>query len=371
MKIRHIAAVGLAAIACLAQAVTPDDDAALEAQASLAMASGEQISVAEFSALVEAAMAATKTPGVGIALINDGEVVFEKAYGVENVASNAPLTTRSVFEAASLSKPLFGFFAMTFVEEGVLDLDRPLAEYLPNPAMAHDDRYRAMTARHVLAHQTGLPNWRTDDRESGLAFKFAPGEGFFYSGEGYEYLAEVLAHLAETDDAGLEALFQQRIAQPLGMTRTRFIATGDQLLDRATPHRDGDPIRLKAADPSFGAAYSVHSDAGDYIRFLAGVLRGDVLTPESYAAFLAPQGSAIPAGDPNRAFGLTDWALGFSVYDLPIGRFYAHGGNNPGYSSLVFLSRELNWGVAILTNADQANAMLMAVAAKLSGLELG
>ncbi|MEO0972018.1 MAG: hypothetical protein AAFX85_02910, partial [Pseudomonadota bacterium] len=80
--------------------------------------------------------------------------------------------------------------------------------------------------------------------------------------------------------------------------------------------------------------------------------------------------SAIPADDPARRLGLVDWALGFSVYELPIGRFYTHGGNNPGYSSLVLLNRETGWGVVIFTNADQANDMLLAMTATLSGLEL-
>ncbi|MEN7343833.1 MAG: serine hydrolase domain-containing protein [Pseudomonadota bacterium] len=336
---------------------------------TIQLASGIEMPASELDALIETAMVATKTPGVSIALINNGTLVYENAFGVAHIATQQPLTTRSVFEAASLSKPLFGFFAMTFVEEGLLDLDKPLHDYLPNPDFPDDARYRRITARHVLSHQTGLPNWRDDNPELGLTLKFTPGEGFFYSGEGYEYLAEVLAHLAGTDDNGLEALFQERIAKPLGMTRTTFIATRDQLCARATPHRDGSVIRLKAQDPTFGAAYSIHTDAGDYIRFGLGVMQGKILQAATYEQFLSAQGSPIPANDPGRAFGLSDWALGFSIYDLPFGRFYAHGGNNPGYSSMFFVSPDREWGAVIFTNADQANDFLMAVSARLGGLD--
>ncbi|MEL7313181.1 MAG: serine hydrolase domain-containing protein [Pseudomonadota bacterium] len=336
---------------------------------TIELASGVVMPTSELEALIQAAMAATKTPGASLAVVNDGEVVYENVFGVEHAGTQAPLTTRSVFEAASLSKPLFGFLAMTFVETGLLDLDRPLHDYLPNPDFPDDERYRRMTARHVLAHQTGLPNWREDNPEFGLALKFAPGEGFFYSGEGYEYLAEVLAYLAETNDAGLEVLFQERIAQPLGMTRTTYIATRDQLCARATPHKDGEAIRLKPQDPTFGAAYSVHTDAGDYIRFALGLIHGKVLKAATYAQFFAAQDSPIPADDPGRAYGLSDWALGFSIYDLPFGRFYSHGGNNPGYSSIFFVSPDREWAAVIFTNANQANDFLLTVAARLGGLD--
>lgn len=345
------------------------NDEAISHTDTIQLASGVLMPTVELETFIKATMGATQTPGVSLAIVNNGAVVYENAFGVEHVDTQVPLTTRSVFEAASLSKPLFGFFTMTFVEEGRLDLDRPLHDYLPNPDFPDDPRYRRMTARHVLAHQTGLPNWRDDNPEQGLALRFTPGEGFFYSGEGYEYLAEVLAHLAETDDEGLEALFQERIAQPLGMTRTTFIATRDRLCARATPHRDGSAIRMKPQDPTFGAAYSIHSDAGDYIQFGLGVIQGKILEADTYKRFLAAQGSPIPAEDPGRAFGLSDWALGFSIYDLPFGRFYAHGGNNPGYSSIFFVSPDRGWATVIFTNVDQANDFLMALSARLGGVD--
>ncbi|MEL7023941.1 MAG: serine hydrolase domain-containing protein [Pseudomonadota bacterium] len=359
----------LFALTCSLSAHAQPADSPFQDEQTIELASGVVMPASELETLIQAAMAATTTPGAAIAVVNDGEVVYESTFGVEHVGTKAPLTTRSVFEAASLSKPLFGFLAMTFVQDGLLDLDRPLHEYLPNPDFPDDERYRRITARHVLAHQTGLPNWRDDNPELGLALKFTPGEGFFYSGEGYEYLAEVLAHLAQTNDAGLEALFQERIAQPLGMTRTTFIATREQLCARATPHIDGKTIRLKPQDPTFGAAYSVHTDAGDYIRFGLGLISGQVLDRESYAQYLEAQNSPIPADDPGRAYGLSDWALGFSIYDLPFGRFYSHGGNNPGYSSMFFVNPERRWAAVIFTNANQANDFLLTIAARLGGLD--
>lgn len=366
MKFLYYALAALALSACAVEGQAPPTS---KNASEIVLASGVVMPTSELESLIQGAMAATATPGVGIAIINDGRLVYEQAFGVEHANTGVALTDRSVFEAASLSKPMFGFLAMTFVESGLLDLDRPLHDYLPNPDFVGDERYRRITARQVLSHQTGLPNWRDDDPERGLALRFTPGEGFFYSGEGYEYLAEVLAHLAHTNDAGLEALFQSRIAEPLGMQRTKFIASREQLCARATPHRDGEVIRMKPQDPTFGAAYSIHTDAGDYIQFALGMIRGDVLSADGYATFLAGQNSPIPSDDPGRAFGLSDWALGFSIFELPFGRFYSHGGNNPGYSSIFFVNPEARWGVVIFTNADQANDFLTMVSARLGGLD--
>jgi CubicO group peptidase (beta-lactamase class C family) len=358
----------LSVIACSeAQSASPSPSPT-PPTAQVMSAVGTPLSVGDLDAGLEALMSATGVPGVGFALINDGAIVYDQVYGVMSVESGAPITAATSFEAASLSKPLFAFLTMTFVEDGLLDLDRPLHEYLPNPDIAHDDRYLQITARHVLSHQSGLPNWRTDTPELGLHMKFAPGEGFFYSGEGFEYLADVLMYLAGTDDAGLEAIFQNRIADPLGMERSTFIDS-DRVLSRlATPHRDGTPIAPDTPDYTFGAAYSLHSDAVDYARFLAGMIDGAILDPQTYDAMLAGQSTPIPADDPARAEGLADWALGFSIYQLPFGTFYTHGGNNPGYTSTMVVNPDTGWGVVVFTNADQASDFIQGALFMVSGL---
>lgn len=363
MKIFLIPVLGATLVACA-------DTQAFEPQHTpIETATGSVLTQENLHQIVEQAMATTNTPGMGLVVINGGEIVHDGVYGVEDVRTSDPVTHDTVFEAASLSKPLFGFLTMTFVEDGVLDLDRPLYEYLPHRDIEHDARYRQMTARHVLSHQTGFPNWRSDTPDLGLHLKFTPGQGFFYSGEGYEYLADVLMHLADTDDAGLEALYQTRIAQPLGMVRSEFIASSSTLERRAIPHRDGEPLDMGEADPTFGAAYSLHSDARDYAQFVLGMMEERVLEAQSYDRFYASQSSPIPADDPARALGLSDWALGFSVYELPMGRFYIHGGNNPGYTSFVAFNPESGWGVVLFTNANQANDLIQVVVGTLSGLE--
>ena len=145
-------------------------------------------------------------PGLAVAVINDGEIVYNETFGFADIEADRPVTAETIFEGASLSKPVFAHFVMTFVEEGELDLDRPLHEYLPHPDVDNQEWADKITARMVLSHQAGFPNWR-DDRgvasSAVLPILFEPGTGYEYSGEGYQYLAMVLAEITNTDWVGL------------------------------------------------------------------------------------------------------------------------------------------------------------------------
>ena len=136
---------------------------------------------------VPALMKEGGVPGLSLAVIENGRVVYGNAFGVRSMDSNVPLNDKTVFAAASLSKPLFAFAVMMLVEEGKFDLDRPLNEYLEYKDLEHDPRYRRITARMVLSHTSGLPNWRNGR----LDFAQVPGERFVYSGEGFVYLQKV------------------------------------------------------------------------------------------------------------------------------------------------------------------------------------
>ena len=116
---------------------------------------------------------------------------------------------------------------MLLAEEGVIDLDKPLQAYLPKPLpdypayadLAGDDRYQQITARMVLSHSTGFPNWRQFEPDGRLKFLFAPGARYSYSGEGFALLQMVVEEITGRD---LESLARQKIFEPLGMTRTSY-----------------------------------------------------------------------------------------------------------------------------------------------------
>src|SRR5208282_205544 len=132
-------------------------------------------------------------PGLTMAVIRGGKTTWVHGFGIKEATTGQPVTVETVFEAASLSKPVFAYGVLKLVELGKLGLDIPLTTYLPKPYIAGDERLAKITARIVLSHRTGFPNWRGDDGL--LPIYFTPGERFSYSGEGYIYLQRVVEQI--------------------------------------------------------------------------------------------------------------------------------------------------------------------------------
>src|SRR5580700_85033 len=189
---------------------------------------GSTISPAEIDQTLSRLMNAAEVTGAGIAILNNGKVTYLKAYGFRDKEHNLPLTVDSVMSAASFSKVAFAYMVMQLVDEGVLDLDKPVYQYLPKPLpeypeyadLANDPRYKQITARMLLSHTSGFPNWRAFEDDRKLKIHFTPGSRFAYSGEGIDLLQVVVEAITKTP---LEDLMQQHVFGPLGMTRTSMI----------------------------------------------------------------------------------------------------------------------------------------------------
>lgn len=291
--------------------------------------------------------------GVSLALINEGEVVYHLAKGYVDIENKKKVTKRSIFEGASLSKPLFAYFIMGFVEDDKLDLDKPLYEYLPYEDIADDERYKKITARMVLTHTTGFPNWRTDHEGGKLFISFEPGSAFQYSGEGYQYLAKVLAHILDTDDEGLERAYQKRVAGPLNLRYTKYLQDSRNMKNKVQGYKDGKVVEEDDDPKIFGSAFSIHSEALDFSKWLIALMNKEGLSEESYKELFKTQ-IVLPDGHPQKQEGITDWTLGFAKATLPFGSALAHGGNNPGYTSIFVIAPEAKWGYVMFTNADQS-----------------
>src|SRR5215470_7124922 len=140
-----------------------------------------KVKLAELTARLEKSipllMKEGDVPGLAIALVRNGELVWQRGFGVKSVKSNEPINDSTVFEAASLSKPVFAYAVLKLVDAGKFELDKPLNQYLPgNYDVGDDPRLGQITARRVLSHTTGFPNWRS----GALKIHFTPGERFSY-----------------------------------------------------------------------------------------------------------------------------------------------------------------------------------------------
>lgn len=155
-------------------------------------------------------------PGAAIAVVRDGRVVYEGTFGVRDVLSGDPVTRDTLFEAASLSKPITAHGALMMVQDGTLSLSKPLAEGLSVPWLSQEHDTTPMTLRDVLSHRSGLGNNLVNpDRDPDVE----PGTLFDYSGVGYMYLQHVMDQKAV---GGFSMWFNDHVFGPLGMKKTGF-----------------------------------------------------------------------------------------------------------------------------------------------------
>ncbi|MBV7336954.1 beta-lactamase family protein [Chloroflexi bacterium TSY] len=246
---------------------------------------------------------------------------------------------------------------MTFVEEGELDLDKPLHEYYPHPDIMDDRRVKDITARMVLSHRSGLPNWREEEADGILKIKFDPGTDYLYSGEGFQYLAMVLREIEQTDWAGLEKIFQERVAQPLELEHTVYIQTPYTRQHKAQPYDENgqwidweDSYTFLKEDGNFYAPSSIHSEPQDFSKWMIAVMNEELLTSESYEELLKPH-SSVPSDEVDLSS-----TLGFFTFHIPFTDFYLHDGNNDGFTSWFALDVKKDWGFVLFTNSEHGQA---------------
>ncbi|HEY4786657.1 MAG TPA: serine hydrolase domain-containing protein, partial [Bacteroidales bacterium] len=287
-------------------------------------------------------------PGVSLALIKNGQVVYHKTYGVKNTYTQEPVNENTLFEAASITKPVFAFAVCRLVEKGIIDLDKPLYLYLPFEEIAHDERYKLITARHVLCHQTGFPNWAYENKDGKLDIKFTPGTGFGYSGEGYEYLKRVVAHITGKE---IGDVLKEEVLDPLELKNVYF-AKNDYLAKVvANGHFDNLPARAILPE-SPGMAWSMHTEANAFSTFILALMNRKGMKPETYDEMFKFQ-TTFPLSEKEKSQGLEIYfGLGIELEKTPYGLVFEHGGNNGDFKCQFKMFKDLNVGYVIFTNSN-------------------
>lgn len=323
---------------------------------SIKTISGKSITVSRLDSTIKSIVDSVEVPGLSMAIINDSKVVYHNTFGVSNIDTQAPVTKESIFEAASLSKPLFAYFVMKQVEKGILDLDKPLFKYLPNPDVAYDERYKLITARMVLSHTTGFPNWRKDDNKDGkLYIKFTPGTEFNYSGEGYQYLANVVAKINGTDHNGLDEFFQKEVTKQLKAETLYYLQNDKIKKHKVYGHNENGPTDNAQYDgKAFGAAYSLHTEAVSYAKFITAMLKKEGLTEKSFDEMLKEQVHFKDDNHLKQEIGQTGWGLGLTQKPSEYGMMHMHTGNNHDFQAYMMMMPEKEFGIVFFMNAGKA-----------------
>ena len=323
---------------------------------------------------VRAVMAETGARGLAVAVIDGGQVTHVGAWGERNAAGE-PLTRDTIMYGASLTKAVFAYTVMQMVDDGLVDLDRSIAEDLDQPLTAYsdadiidayadwtalDERWRRLTPRILLSHSPGFANFGFLEPDGRLAFHFDPGARYAYSGDGLITLQFVIEQ-DQNIDLGEE--MRRRVFGPLGMTRTEMewrpdfagnLADGWMEYGSVEPHDERSRPR---------AAGSMDTTIDDFARFAAAFVRGDGLSAEARAELTRPQlpittrsqfptlQAELPANQRRADLAA---GLGVVVFDGPQGPGFFKGGHNDSTGNTWVCVERSQRCVVILSNDVRA-----------------
>lgn len=186
--------------------------------------------VADLESYIPDRMNEAGVPGLAIALIRDGRIVWTDGFGVANRLTGEPVSSKTVFEAASISKVVNAYTALRLVEEGELSLDEPAHTYLEEPWLPPSAPADKITLRHLLSHSSGLGD---DTFFKNKRIAFEPGAGFLYSGIGAEYARALIEQVSERP---LEEVAREKVFDPLGMSSSSFVDEPHVMTHMANGH---------------------------------------------------------------------------------------------------------------------------------------
>jgi CubicO group peptidase (beta-lactamase class C family) len=288
--------------------------------------------------------------GVAVAVVRAGKVEqTEAASACRRLPQTAP---DSIFQAASLSKPVFAYVVLKMAEQGKIDLDAPVMRYLPQgysfrpyPFLSNfdaktspvtDPRLGVTTVRMLLNHTSGLPNWS----DGPLGFDFAPGSHWQYSGEGYVLLQRAVEAITRTR---LDVLMDSYALRPFAMSDSSYVWRSD-FEAHFQRGNNGQGNTLTFSEPI--APATLYTSAKDYGRFIAEVVADKNLIKTTLA-------SAVPV---DASLHLS-WGLGWGIEQTANDTLIFQWGNNPGYRAFAIASAKTGDGLVILTNSEDGMAL--------------
>ena len=308
-----------------------------------------QTLIADLEKTIPGLMKAADIPGLSIAVIRDGKLLWARGFGVKSTKTNEPVGVDTIFEAASLTKPFFAYVAMKMVESGEINLDKPLIEYLPRQKIEEHlghpldlqgfrgDWLRMITARHVLSHSSGLPHG-----EHGKPFPifFEPGTKYRYSADGYFYLQAVIEHLKGKP---LAEVMEQMAFEPLQMKASSMVWQ-DRYETRAAVGHDafGDTDGKFRKRMRAHAGASLYTTAADYAQFVMAIMNDVGLKEETIREMLKPQ------IDVDKDIS---WGLGFGLARTSNGTAFWQWGDYGIFRNYIVAYKEPKIGVVYLTNS--------------------
>jgi len=306
-----------------------------------------QLTKAGIDKFLQTQMDTLNIVGLSIALIDNERVVYNRTFGMKDKEKGEKVDKNTLFEAASMTKPLFAYSVLKLARKGVLNLDTPLYKYYPYQDLTQDDRYKKITARMVLSHTSGLPNWRHEKFQE-LTIDTEPGSKFEYSGEAYGYLGLVIQHLTGKN---LKDVIQEEVFVPLGMKHSYMVWNDSVAVYKAMGYEKAAPTKVfKPLRPH--PAGTLHTEAEDYARFGIELMKEDKEDNSIFRQMSTPQilGKPPTEGDPDSGIWV---GLGIFIEKTPYGIKYHHGGNNGDFMGNFQFFKQQRSGYAFFMNCDK------------------
>lgn len=360
-------------------------------------------------------MQAFAVPGVGIAVVEDSVVAWSRGFGLANVQAQTPVDARTVFEDASLSKPVFAYLVMQLVEQGKIDLDAPLVAYRRPDYLGDHPWLALITVRDVLRHTTGLPDWRKSPATEKLVPLVQPGTRINYSGEAFVWLQLVVEGIT---GQSLDEAMQMYLFGPAGMRDSSYAWNADlaarsvfgypahDRIDGGAPRqviREQWSVAQQVADrwgkPLSAWKYADAERAMPEVLALApaGLVAwpGDILanaaaslrtTVQDYATFL----SLMMAGRKRAAWEISEAArqvmltpqisfpgrwtekcLGWNTEQTRDGPVFYHSGSNSGiFKNFAIGDAQRRRGIVVLTNGGSGSFVHQRIVRAVTGYDL-
>ena len=351
---------------------------------------GSKITEQEIDSIVKDLMNQAKIPGVGLAILNNKKKALLKTYGFKDQLAGRLLDTTSILYAASFSKAVCGFLCMKLVENKVLDLDKPLYQYLKKPIneyenfakLKNDDRWKKITARMCLNHTTGFPNVKWFDPTGAnpefdslgvVKIYFEPGSKYAYSGEAFKLLQVALEDLT---GKSFDELAVEHVFKPVGMNKSGYVWHDNFGDDRAIGHNDKGQQDIKSKKRVAVAGGSMVTTMEDYTKFIEYVVQGKGIHRETFNEMIRPQiriysktqfppiteATTHENDDIQLAYG-----LGWGLMQTPYGRaFFKEGGDDAWKNyNINFIDRGIS--IIIMTNSVNGSMIFKDLLEKVIG----
>jgi CubicO group peptidase (beta-lactamase class C family) len=366
MKLRSLAVLLVAGTACAADPILVEQriqrfqDALLPA----VVVRGESPAVKSLADR----MAELKVPGVSIAVIDGGRIEWARGFGVARVGG-PPVSPDTLFQAASISKPVFALAVLKLGDAGKLDIDANINGYLTSWKLPENDltRQAPVTLRRLLSHSagttvSGFPGYGDNApipttaqildgtapaNTAAVRVDLLPGSQFRYSGGGYT-VAQLA--LADVTDQPTPAMMRDLVLAPLGMTRSTYEQPlpAARLAEAAMPYdHAGQPIGNPQVHPEMAAA-GLWTTPSDLARYAIGVQRAHAGEADTLIRARTARDMLVPV--------IRSHGIGPEIGGRPERKYFMHGGSNRGYRCLLFAYTD-GRGVVLMTNGDNGGAL--------------